>query len=60
MAPGMRKRTREGTRSPGHQIFCSQPEASGVLAPRMIELRPRPWSDVPTPERVVLTTNSSG
>jgi hypothetical protein len=31
-----------------------------VLAPRMIELRPRPWSDVPTPERVVLTTNSSG
>lgn len=42
MAPRMRKRTREGTRSPGYHIFCSQPGASGVLAPRMIELRPRP------------------
>jgi hypothetical protein len=42
IVPGMRKRTREGTRSPGHQIFCSQPEASGVLARRMIGLNPRP------------------
>lgn len=31
VAPGMRKRTREGMRSPGYQTFCSHPEASGVL-----------------------------
>ena len=31
VAPGMRKRTRDGMRSPGYQAFCSHPEASGVL-----------------------------
>ena len=60
MAPGMRKRTREGTRSPGYQIFCSHPEVSGVLARMMIGLKPRAKSAVQLPERVELTTSSTG
>lgn len=60
LAPGIRKRTREGMRSPGYQIFCSQPEASRVLARMMIGLNPRAKSAVQLPERVVLTTSSTG
>jgi hypothetical protein len=60
MAPGIRNRTREGIRSPGYQIFCSQPAALAVLARMTIGLKPRPYSDVQTPYFVVLTTSSMG
>jgi len=60
MAPGMRKSTREGMRSPGYHTFCSQPAASDVLARMIMGLKPRPYSAVQTPDFVVLTTNSTG
>ena len=60
VAPGMRKRTREGMRSPGYQTFCSHPEASGVLTRITMGLKLRPYSAVQTPYLVVLTTRARG